>query len=213
MSKHTITAIAGYLTLTLVYFTLKFTGILSHCEWFMVIPTLFASITAFANTKRGGWLIPLALLASAAGDYGGAVDAFLPQVSCFALAHILYLCDFVPRCRFSAGKCVGSIFYSLPLVAYLIFVLLRTPSTAEQIAIGGYGLVILSMGLATIFQERKYKWWYVVAATIFIFSDAVIVYIRVVDVLPHAGTIIMATYYAAQGAFLTLHSLRSEPQD
>lgn len=213
MSRHTSIALVGYLTLIAAYFALKFTGTLSHCEWFMVIPTLFASLAAFVHARRGGWLIPLALLASAAGDYGGAVDAFLPQVACFALAHIIYLCDFVPHCRFSRGKCIGSTLYSLPLVAYLIFVLTRTSSAIEQIAIGCYGLIILSMGLATIFQERTHKWWYVVAATIFIFSDAVIVYVRVVDSLPHAGTIIMATYYAAQGAFLALHSMRHDTQD
>ena len=213
MNRQTYTKLAGYLLLIIIYFTLRATGLLASCEWFMVLPTLFASAAAFTHGRKGGWLIPLALLFSAAGDYGGAIDAFIPQVSCFAVAHIFYICDFIPRCRLSVGKLLGAVLYSLPLIAYLIFVVMRTGSSAEAVAISIYGAIILTMGLSTLFQERNYKWLYLLAATIFVLSDAVIVYIRVVDSLPYAGTIIMATYYAAQGIFLTLHSLRNGKQD
>ncbi len=213
MNKPTNTKLAGYLLLIAIYFTLRATGLLSRCEWFMVIPTLFASVAAFTHGRKGGWLIPLALLFSAAGDYGGAINAFIPQVGCFAVVHIFYICDFMPRCRISKGKLIGAILYSLPLIAYLVFVVMRTAVWAEATAISIYGAIILTMGLSTLFQERTHRWWYLLAATIFVFSDAVIVYIRVVDSIPHAGTIIMATYYTAQGIFLALHSLRRNSQD
>lgn len=213
MSRGSIATISAYLLAIASYFTLRSTGLLAHCEWFMVIPTLVASVAAFTHGKRGGLLIPLALLASAAGDYGGAVDAFIPQVSCFAIAHILYICDFAPHCRFSRRKFAGGVAFSLPLFLYLAFILSRSHSTAESIAVGLYGAIIFSMGITTIFQERRHRGWYIVAAVIFIFSDSMIGYTRFVGPIPHAGTIIMATYYAAQGAFLTLHSLRHSARD
>ena len=208
MNRQTTATLSAYLLAVAIYFVLRFTGVLAFCEWFMIVPTLIASIAAFTHGKRGGFLIPLALFASTAGDYGGAIDACIPQVSCFAIAHILYICDFLPRGNFSRKKLIGAILYSLPLLGYLAFVLMHSHSSIESIAVGLYGVIILTMGLATIFQKRKNRAWYIVAAAIFTFSDAVIVYIRFVDPLPHAGTIIMSTYYAAQGLFLTLHSLR-----
>ena len=213
MNRHSVGALAVYILLIAIYFTLGATGVLSSCEWFMVVPTLFASAVAFTHGKGGGWLIPAALLFSVAGDYGGAVDAFIPQVSCFAIAHILYICDFAPRCRFSPKKVVGAVAYSLPLFGYLAFILSSSHSSTESVAVGLYGVIIFSMGIATIFQERRHRAWYIVAAIIFIFSDAVIGYVRFVGAIPHAGRIIMSTYYAAQGAFLTLHSLRHSAQD
>ena len=213
MSRQTIAAFGAYLLAVASYFALRSAGLLASCEWFMVIPTLVASVAAFSHWKRGGLLIPLALLASAAGDYGGAVDAFIPQVSCFAIAHILYICDFAPRCSFSRKKFAGGIAFTLPLCFYLAFILSRSHSTAESVAVGLYGVIIFSMGITTIFQERRHRWWYIAAAIIFIFSDSVIGYTRFVGPIPHAGTIIMSTYYAAQGAFLVLHSLRHAARD
>lgn len=214
MNRQTLAAVSAYLLAIAIYFALRFTGVLASCEWFMVVPTLVASIAAFTHRKRGGLLIPLALLASAAGDYGGAIDAFIPQVSCFAIAHILYICDLIPRCSISRRGVVGAIAYSLPLLGYLAFILMHSPSIEESVAVGVYGVIILTMGLSTIFRKRsKNRIWYILAASTFIFSDAVIVYTRFIDSLPHAGTIIMSTYYAAQGIFLTLHSLRDSVAD
>lgn len=213
MNRQIAVAICGYLLTIATYFTLRFTGILATCEWFMIIPTLVASVAAFAHGKRGGILIPLALLASAAGDYGGAVDAFIPQVSCFAIAHILYICDFAPHCTFSRKKLAGAVVFSLPLFGFLAFILSHSHSAEESVAVGLYGAIIFSMGLSTIFQERKHRGWYIVAAIIFIFSDSVIGYTRFVGPIPQAGTIIMATYYVAQGAFMTLHQLRHTPRN
>ena len=213
MSRHTAIAISAYLLAAAIYFTLGALGMLAKCEWFMIVPTLVAALAALAHAKKGGYLIPLALLASTAGDYGGAIDAFIPQVACFAVAHILFISDFLPRWRFSTGKLCGAILFALPLLAYLVFILTHSHNAVESIAIGAYGAIIFTMGISTIFQERNHRAWYIVAASIFIFSDAVIVYIRFIGSLPEAGRIIMSTYYAAQGVFLTLHSLRRSIQD
>ena len=213
MNRRVAVVLCAYLLAIAAYFTLGFTGRIASCEWFMIVPTLVAAAAAFTHAAKGGWLIPLALLCSAAGDYGGAVDAFIPQVTCFAIAHSFYIDDFAPRYRFSRGRCVAAIIYSLPLLGYLLFILMHSHSIEESVVVGIYGAIILTMGLATIFQERKHRTWYIVAATIFIFSDSVIVYTRFIDSLPHAGTFIMATYYTAQGLFLTLHALRHSPQE
>lgn len=213
MNRHTKFALSAFLLAAAIYFTLRFTGVLATCEWFMIVPTLVASLAAFANGAKGGYLIPLALLASTAGDYGGAIDAFLPQVSCFAVAHILYICDFVPRCHFTLKRLYGAIVCSLPLLGYLSFIPIHSHSVEESVAVGLYGAIILTMVLTTIFREGKHRAWYIAASTIFVFSDAVIVYTRFIDSIPHDGTIIMSTYYAAQGIFLTLHSLRQSTQD
>lgn len=90
-STRNVIAVAIYLVLSVVFFAIR--------GWFVAVPTLFAAVATATNSKSGGTMIPLALLASAAGDYAGSTGNFIMQVAFFAVAHIFYICDSCPAER------------------------------------------------------------------------------------------------------------------
>lgn len=198
-------AVAIYLVLAVVFFAIR--------GWFVAVPTLFAAVATATNSKAGGIMIPLALLASAAGDYAGSTGNFIMQVAFFAVAHIFYICDFGPR-RASIHSNLG---YATALavitIGYLGFVLAHIESQIEFIAVAIYGLIIFTMGATAIFQQRPHKWWYVAAALLFIVSDSLIVFGKYIAPIPNRSLWVMTTYYAAQGLFMTLHLNRKSLAD
>lgn len=198
-------AIAIYLGLAVAFFLIR--------GWFVAIPTLFATIAAATNGKAGGNLIPLALLASAAGDYAGSTGNFIMQVAFFAVAHILYICDFAPRRVALRSNAHYATLLAIVTIGYLSFVLAHIESQVEFIAVAIYGLIIFTMGATAIFQQRPLKWWYVAAAILFIISDSLIVFGKYIAHIPHSSIWIMTTYYAAQGIFMTLHMSRKSLTD
>ncbi|MBR5333935.1 MAG: lysoplasmalogenase [Alistipes sp.] len=212
MNKRVKIALMGvFLLLAIAFFFVRD----CNCEWlvcrrFVAIPTLFAMVAATLNLKRGGWLIPLALLASAAGDWAGSMREFIMQIAFFALAHIFYISDFAPKCKFSKKRLLPLIAFSAVVLPFLGYVLTHIELREELIAVGIYGVIIYSMGFTTLQQNRPYSWLYAIAAVLFIFSDSCIAYNRFVGHLPHANTIIMVTYYAAQGIFCALQLARTE---
>ena len=198
-------AVAIYLVLAVVFFAIR--------GWFVAVPPLFAAVATATNSKAGGIMIPLALLASAAGDYAGSTGNFIMQVAFFAVAHIFYICDFGPR-RASIRSNLG---YATALavitIGYLGFVLAHIESQIEFIAVAIYGLIIFTMGATAIFQQRPHKWWYVAAALLFIVSDSLIVFGKYIAPIPNRSLWVMTTYYAAQGLFMTLHLNRKSLAD
>lgn len=183
------------------------------CEWlicrrFVAIPTLFATFATLLNFKQGGWLIPLALLASAAGDWAGAMGKFIFQIGFFAIAHIFYIADFAPKCKFTRHRILTLVLFSATVLPFLGYVMLHIVNNVELVAVGIYGLIIYSMGFTALIQDRRCSIFYAIAALLFIFSDSCIAYNKFVEHIPNANTWIMTTYYAAQGIFCTLHLLR-----
>ena len=83
--------IGVFFILTLYYF------IAEHSSWFIAMPTLFLGLATLAHSREGGWAIPAALFLSAIGDYQGSEHNFILQVLFFALAHIFYIVDFLPK--------------------------------------------------------------------------------------------------------------------
>ena len=158
-------------------------------------------------------MIPLALLASAAGDYAGSTGNFIMQVAFFAVAHIFYICDFLPRRAAIRSNLGFATALAVITIGYLSFVLAHIDSHAEFIAVAIYGLIIFTMGASAIFQQRPHKWWYVVAALLFILSDSLIVFGKYIAPLPNRSLWVMTTYYAAQGLFMTLHLNRKSLAD
>lgn len=61
------------------------------------------------------------------------------------------------------------------------------------------------MTAAATLQRCPLKWFYAVAALIFMASDATIAFNKFVGHIPNAGVIIMATYFAAQYIFARLY--------
>ena len=206
-----IALVAGFLILAVLYFFVGDWG----CDWlicrrWVAVPTLFATVATALNFRRGGWLIPLALLASSAGDWAGAMGEFIFQIAFFAVAHIFYIADFAPKCKFSLKRIVALVLFSAIVLPFLGYVLMHIGDRVELIAVAIYGVIIYSMGFAALLQNRKFSIFYAIAAMLFIFSDSCIAYNRFVDHIPNATMWIMTTYYAAQGIFCTLHLTREE---
>lgn len=194
--------IGVFFILTLYYF------IAEHSSWFIAMPTLFLGLATLAHSREGGWAIPAALFLSAIGDYQGSEHNFILQVLFFALAHIFYIVDFLPKRNLSnRNKYVASIPY-IYAVAFLILLISHMNHAVEMVAVVIYALIIATMGASALVMEIKHKWWYVIAAVLFIFSDSVIVYNKYIEHIPNASLWIMTTYYAAQGLFATLCLLR-----
>ena len=206
-----IALVAGFLILAVLYFFVDNWG----CDWlicrrWVAVPTLFATVATALNFKRGGWLIPLALLASSAGDWAGAMGEFIFQIAFFAVAHIFYIADFAPKCKFTLKRIVALVLFSAIVLPFLGYVLMHIGDRVEMIAVAIYGVLIYSMGFTAFLQNRKFSILYAIAAMLFIFSDSCIAYNRFVDHIPNATMWIMTTYYAAQGIFCTLHLTREE---
>jgi alkenylglycerophosphocholine/alkenylglycerophosphoethanolamine hydrolase len=194
--------IGVFFILTLYYF------IAEHSSWFIAMPALFLGLATLAHSREGGWAIPAALFLSAIGDYQGSEHNFILQVLFFALAHIFYIVDFLPKRNPSnRNKYVASIPY-IYAVAFLILLISHMNHAVEMVAVVIYALIIATMGASALVMEIKHKWWYVIAAVLFIFSDSVIVYNKYIEHIPNASLWIMTTYYAAQGLFATLCLLR-----
>ena len=206
-----IALVAGFLILAVLYFFVGEWG----CDWlicrrWVAVPTLFATVATALNFKRGGWLIPLALLASSAGDWAGAMGEVIFQIAFFAVAHIFYIADFAPKCKFSVKRIVALVLFSAIVLPFLGYVLMHIGDRVEMIAVAIYGVLIYTMGFTALLQNRKFSILYVIAAMLFIFSDSCIAYNRFVEHIPNATMWIMTTYYAAQGIFCTLHLTREE---
>ena len=206
-----IALVAGFLILAVLYFFVGDWG----CDWlicrrWVAVPTLFATVATALNFKRGGWLIPLALLASSAGDWAGAMGEFIFQIAFFAVAHIFYIADFVSKCKFSVKRIVALVLFSAIVLPFLGYVLMHIGDRVEMIAVAIYGVLIYSMGFTALLQNRRFSMFYAIAAMLFIFSDSCIAYNRFVEHIPNATMWIMTTYYAAQGIFCTLHLSREE---
>jgi len=184
--------------------------IAEHSSWFVAIPAFFMSLASLAHSRQGGWAIPAALLFSALGDYEGSLHNFILQILFFAIAHIFYIVDFLPRRKMSK---VNKALAVLPFVYAVVFLGILTPkmgNVVEIIAVVIYAAIIATMGALALMLDIKRKWWYVVAAILFIFSDSVIVFNKYIEPVNNASLWIMTTYYVAQGLFATLCLLRRQ---
>jgi alkenylglycerophosphocholine/alkenylglycerophosphoethanolamine hydrolase len=199
---YTLGVIGVYLILTLYYFMAE------HSSWFIAIPVLFMGFATLAHSRQGGWAIPAALFLSSIGDYQGSEHNFILQILFFALAHIAYIMDYIAKRKPSK---LNKALAVTPFIYAIIFLSILIPNISNGVEIGaviGYAIMIAIMGASALMLDIKYKWWYVLAAALFIYSDSVIVYNKYIERIPNASMLIMTTYYAAQGLFASLHLLR-----
>jgi alkenylglycerophosphocholine/alkenylglycerophosphoethanolamine hydrolase len=199
---YTLGVIGVYLILTLYYFMAE------HSSWFIAIPVLFMGFATLAHSRQGGWAIPAALFLSSIGDYQGSEHNFILQIFFFALAHIAYIMDYIAKRKPSK---LNKALAVTPFIYAIIFLSILIPNISNGVEIGaviGYAIMIAIMGASALMLDIKYKWWYVLAAALFIYSDSVIVYNKYIERIPNASMLIMTTYYAAQGLFASLHLLR-----
>lgn len=199
---YTLGVIGVYLILTLYYFMAE------HSSWFIAIPVLFMGFATLAHSRQGGWAIPAALFLSSIGDYQGSEHNFILQIFFFALAHIAYIMDYIAKRKPSK---LNKALAVTPFIYAIIFLSILIPNISNGVEIGaviGYAIMIAIMGASALMLDIKHKWWYVLAAALFIYSDSVIVCNKYIERIPNASMLIMTTYYAAQGLFASLHLLR-----
>lgn len=173
----------------------------------IAIPTLilFLTTAVVALIRRGSRWLPLALLCSAAGDYAGSVGQFYPQMGLFAAALGCYIRSFVPYVRLTAGRLRPLVVVLIVLVVGFGYVASHIHALAELAAVSLYATLLLSLLAAALVQHRPLWGWYVVAAALFVLSDALLGYTRFVAPLPAADWWILSPYYAAQTLFAVLY--------
>ena len=212
---YTICAVGIYLLLAVVFFLQRGGAYIPVIRDFVAVPTLFAAIATAIKFRSGGKLIPLALLASAAGDWAGAEGNFIMQIAFFAVAHLFYIGDFVPQAKgfTKRGRVVGTAMYGVGMLCFLGYVMTHIGNNVEFYAIGIYGAIILTMGVTALLQTRARKALYTVAAILFTTSDSFIAYGKFVEPIPNGNTWVMTTYYAAQGLFMYIMLRRQSPKE
>lgn len=216
-SKNTlyiITTVGIYLLLAVVFFLQRGGAYIATIKDFVAVPTLFAAIATAIKFRDGGKMIPLALLASAAGDWAGAEGNFIMQVAFFAVAHLFYISDFTPRIkRFERSKAACATLFTIGMLCFLGYVMTHIENNMEFYAVWIYGIIIASMGVTAFLQTGVRKALYVIAAVLFIVSDSFIAYGKFVEPIPNGNTWVMTTYYAAQGLFMYLCLRRSSVEE
>ena len=107
-------------------------------------PVLLLSLATFLSRRRELLPFGFAFLFSAAGDAVGARGLFIPQMAFFALAHVAYVCWFLPRARRRLRAV--SLAVTVPLFVFLFAAIVpEAPFPAERIGVAVYGLVIAAM--------------------------------------------------------------------
>ena len=107
-------------------------------------PVLLLSLATFLSRRRELLPFGFAFLFSAAGDAVGARGLFIPQMAFFALAHVAYVCWFLPRARRRLRAV--SLAVTVPLLVFLFAAIVpEAPFPAERIGVAVYGLVIAAM--------------------------------------------------------------------
>lgn len=163
----------------------------------IILPVSLLACACFAMRYR---LAAAAFLLSAAGDFMGSLHFFLPQLSFFALSHIMFVMCFVrmlrrPVCRSAAMK-VGVILPAAILLAVAIVKIIAGISDISlKIATLLYALIILTMFLCAVMTRRRTL---ATGAALFVLSDFVLAWNRFTSPIENAGMIIMVSYYSAQ---------------
>lgn len=163
----------------------------------IILPVSLLACACFAMRYR---LAAAAFLLSAAGDFMGSLHFFLPQLSFFALSHIMFVMCFVrmlrrPVCRSAAMK-VGVILPEAILLAVAVVkIIAGIPDISLKIATLLYALIILTMFLCAVMTRRRTL---ATGAVLFVLSDFVLAWNRFTSPIENAGMIIMVSYYSAQ---------------
>ena len=153
-------------------------------------PVLLLGLSTLLLRRKELYPIGLAFLLSAAGDVMGARHWFISQMAFFALAHVAYICWFLPRAR------------RTPHIAFLFTAIVpNAPFPAESIGVAVYGLVIAGMLYSVLQYDGACAAGFRCAALLFVFSDAVIAWNRFIGPVPARTYVIMVTYYLAQYLF------------
>lgn len=206
-AKHTVTLRIGFALLVAAYFINNFYGSRYGltADAVKTLPVLFLCIMTWS---AGGFrlrLFPAALLFSAIGDLCGELGMFIPQIAMFAVTHILYAAFFFRRLHFDGLSLFAIALLVIAGISLGVYLIPHICNPLERMFCGAYIIIISVMAASATLQRCPLKWLYVAAALIFMASDATIAFNKFVGHIPHAGVIIMATYFAAQYIFARLY--------
>ena len=178
----------------------------NHWLWHDItkaLPVAFLGvITWFAG---GNKMLPIALLLSACGDVAGEHGELLWQIGFFAAAHVAFILYFTRMAKVTRNRVVAIALWGVAMLLFGSFIVSHISNIVIAVACAIYILIIGSMVGSTILIESKYRWLYIIAALIFVFSDSCIAWNRFVCKFDGAGLTIMLTYFTAQITFATLY--------
>lgn len=199
----TMPRISRILTLTTLFFAagaaLFFTKA-AVLPYKVAYPVLLLALSAFYLRRKVLLPVGTALLLSAAGDAVGAKGLFIPQMSFFALAHVAYICYFLPRAKL-APRAFSGVLIGVLLLFLFVFIVPGADDPAERTGVAVYGIVIAAMLYSVLQYRGPYAAWFRLAALLFVFSDSVIAWNRFVAPVPCRTYVVMLTYYLAQYLF------------
>jgi len=164
------------------------------------LPILLLAAVAACST-RGGWRtgMVVALAFSALGDWllgmnGVHGDLFVPGLGSFLIAQLAYAQLFWRHRSPARGRRWLAAAY-LPVALGLAWLVL--PAAADlALPVGIYLLAITAMVTGAALADRPLVLF--AGALVFAFSDATIAVNKFVVTVPHAGLLIMTSYYLAQ---------------
>ena len=181
----------------------RFSRIFAWTTLFFVAGAVLFFTKAAALPCKVAWpvlLLSLATFLSRRRDAVGARGLFIPQMAFFALAHVAYVCWFLPRARHRLRAV--SLAVTVPLLVFLFAAIVpEAPFPAERIGVAVYGLVIAAMLYSALQYDGACAAGFRCAALLFVFSDAVIAWNRFIGPVPARTWIVMITYYLAQYLF------------
>lgn len=166
----------------------------------LVMVLLIGAVLAMGDPvpEVARWWVLAALLASLAGDvFLMLEDHFIPGLSSFLVAHLLYIGAFVAMGLESMPFVVGAALVAVLIRAVGVKVIVGASETDRSfgIAVSAYVAVI---SLMVAFAIGTARWWVIVGALLFYVSDALIGWSRFVQAFPHQRVAIMATYHLGQ---------------
>lgn len=203
LSKNRVVLIV-YLLLVALYFGRNYIGCQGRI-WFDItktLPVLFLGVATLI--ARADKFISCALILSAAGDLAGEEHQFLWQIGLFAMAHIAYIVSFARRRDISRTSIAASILWSFVMLLFGGYVVSHIESSVIKIACSIYILIIGTMAITTFNIKSPYRWAYILAALLFVFSDSSIAINKFVCRFNGASVTIMSTYLTAQAIFAML---------
>lgn len=154
--------------------------------------------TGVLTSGRRSVPILLALIFSACGDTAGELDSFIFQIGLFLVAQVFYIIDFARHSKFKAERLPLALF----LLTYMLFIAFSIiPNVSPlmmQFATMSYLVIIGTMGMFAIFQNREGYLLFMAGAAFFIFSDSIIAINSFLRPVSSSMWWIMPTYYLAQ---------------
>jgi uncharacterized membrane protein YhhN len=165
------------------------------------VPILLLAAVVLSRAKRSRpkLLFGIGLLFAAGGDIVLATRIplyFVTGLGLFFVAHIFYATSFYRRPR--VGFCKRKLRLGLVLCVVVTVAVLVLPRAGTLLVpVAAYMLAISTMGVLAAVQREDGCMLYA-GAVLFIVSDSIIAVNKLVAPVPHAGMLIMCTYYLAQ---------------